>query len=263
MRKKKITSSSNLGIAVGFSFIVLGLIFLSFILRILLLLGDSKFDGVNSFTVVTNQEKEGQVINFSPQNQSISILNVRDREGQNLGMSLEIPIDGSFSSEEKVNGKNLSSILSRNIFNFKDQKELNFMDFLRLSLFTNTVKSTSIDEKTISKETSAQTLAILTSSFFVDSGILDEKQNIEIINATDVYGLGNKLANLVTNIGGNVILVTTGNLMESSEIQYVNDTYTAKRLSQILNFKLVKTKKKSIPDVIIIVGKDSISSLKF
>lgn len=261
MRKKKSTSS-NLGVAVGFSIIVLGLIFFSFILRMLLLLGESKFDGVNSFTVLINEDKIQQIINFSPKNSSISILSIVDYK-ENYAKSLEIPVDGTFSSEEKVKGDNLSSVLSENILNFKMQKDLNFMDFLRLTLFTNTVKSTSINEKTISRQTSPQTLALLTSSLFVDPGILDEKQNIEIINATDVYGLGNKLANLVTNIGGNVILVTTGDLEENSEIQYVNDTYTAKRLSQILNFKLVKTKKKSIPDVIIIIGKDSVSSLKF
>lgn len=261
MRKKKITNS-NLGIAVGFSFIVLGLISLSFILRILLILGESKFDGVNSFTVLVVEDKMQQIINFSPKNSSISILNVVGFNGNEV-KSLEIPIDGSFSSQELIKGNNLSSILSKNILNFKIQRDLNFMDFLRLFLFTNTTKSTLIDEERISKETSAQNLTSLTSSLFVDPGILDEKQNIEIINATDVYGLGNKLANLITNIGGNVILVTTGDLQNSSEVQYVNDTYTAKRLSQILKFKLVKTKKKSIPDIIIILGKDSISSLKF
>lgn len=261
MRQKKITSS-NLGVAVGFSFIVLGLIFFSFILRMLLLLGESKFDGVNSFTVLINEDKIQQIINFSPKNSSISILSIVDYK-ENYAKSLEIPVDGTFSSEERVSGNNLSAILSRNILNFKMQKDLNFMDFLRLTLFTNTVKSTSINEKKISRQTSPQTLTLLTSSLFVDPEILDEKQNIEIINATDVYGLGNKLANLVTNIGGNVILVTTGDLEESSEIQYVNETYTVKRLSQILNFKLVRAKKKFLPDVIIIIGKDSVSSLKF
>lgn len=261
MRKKKITNS-NLGIAAGFSFIVFGLIFFSFVLRILLLLGESKFDGMNSFTVLVNEEKTQQIVNFSPKNSSISILSVIGYKGNEI-RSLEVPINGNFSSEEKIKVNNLSSILSKNILNFKMQKDLNFMDFLRLFLFTNTVKSTSIDEEIISKETSIQAVASLTSSLFVDPAILDEKQNIEIINSTDVYGLGNKLANLITNIGGNVILVTTGDLEDGSEIQYVNSTYTAKRLSQILNYKLVKTTKKSIPDIIIVIGKDSISSLKF
>lgn len=261
MRKKKITSN-NLGVAAIFSFIVLGLIFFSFVLRILLILGESKFDGVNSFTVLVNEEKTQQIINFSPKNSSISILSAVSYNGNEV-KSLEIPIDGSFSSQELIKGNNLSSVLSKNILNSKMQKDLNFMDFFRLFLFTNTVKSISIDEEEISKETSAQTLLSLTSSLFVDPVILDEKQSIEIINATDIYGLGNRLANLVTNIGGNVILVTTGDLQNNSEVQYINSTYTAKKLSQILNFKFVKINKKSIPDIIIIIGKDSVSSLKF
>lgn len=262
MRKKK-TTQSNLGIAAGFSFIVLGLIFFSFILRVLILLGESKFDGVNSFTVLVNQKNEKQVVNFSPKNQSISILNVKDREGQNLGTSLEIPIDGSFFSEEKINGKNLSSALSRNIFNFKNQKELNFMDFLRVFLFTNTVKQNAITEATISKDSDIQEFLRIISSFFVDPVILEEKQNIEVINATDVSGLGNRLANLITNMGGNVILVSTGDKAERSEVLYIKKTYTAERLAKVLRFKLTQTKKKSIPDVIIIIGKDALENLKF
>jgi len=262
MRKKK-TTQRNLGIAAGFSFIVLGLIFFSLILRVLILLGESKFDGMNSFTVVINQKKEGQIINFSPKDESISILNVKDREGQNLGVSLEIPIDGSFSVGEKVNGKNLSSALSGNIFNFRDQKELNFMDFLRLSLFTNTVKQNAVNEETISKESDIQELLRIISSFFVDPVILEEKQSIEVINTTDVPGLGNRLAVLITNMGGNVILVSTGDRAEKSEVLYIKKTYTAERLAKVLRFKLTETKKKSIPDVIIIIGKDALEDLKF
>lgn len=262
MRKKKATQG-NLGIAAGFSFIVLGLIFFSFILRVLMLLGESKFDGVNSFTVVVDQEKAEQVVNFSPKTQSISILNVKDREGQNLGTSLEIPIDGSFVSEELVNGKNLSSVLSKNIFNFESQKELNFMDFLRLFLFTNTVKQNDVKEETISKESTMQELLEVTSSFFVDPVILEEKQSIEVINATDVPGLGNRLANLITNMGGNVILVSSGDKAQKSEVLYIEKNYTAQRLAKVLGFKLTETKKKSIPDVIIVIGVDALRNLKF
>ena len=236
---------------------------MSLSLKLLLLLGGSKFDGTNSFSLLVKEREQNQIINFSPKNSSISILTVSGYNNQNLGKVFEIPIDGSFDLQEKVNSKNLSAVLSKNIFNFKTQKNLNFMDFLRLFLFTNTVKQNSINEEMITKDVSAQTLISLTSSLFVDQEILDEKQNIEIINATDIYGLGSRLASLVTNVGGNVILVTTGDIENNSEIQYINETYTVKRLFQILNFKLVKTEKKSIPDVIIVIGKDSISSLKF
>ncbi|HKC14939.1 MAG TPA: LytR C-terminal domain-containing protein [Patescibacteria group bacterium] len=262
MRKKKI-KKGNLGIAAGFSFIVVGLIFFSFFLRILLLLGESKFDGVNSFTAVAKEQNLRQVINFSPKSQSISILNLKDYDNQNLAKSLEIPIDGGFSSFEPLTAKNLSTQLSKNIFNLQNQKELNFLDFLRLFLFTNTVKLSSINEETISKKTNNQNLLSITSSFFADPAILEEKQNIEIINATETPGLGNRLANLLTNMGGNVILVTTEDLQDKSQVQYVKKTYTAQRIARVLGFKLSETKKKSIPDVIIIIGSDSLNSLKF
>lgn len=260
MRKKK-TTQSNIGIAAGFSFIVLGLIFLSLFLRILLLIGNSKFDGTNSLTIhVLGQDD--QVVNFSPKSMSFSILTIKSHES-NVGAFLEVPIDGSFYSAVEVNHSNISSVLAKNIFNFKNQTELSFMDFLRLFLFTNTVKPTSITEGSVSRQSNAQDYAAITSSLFTDPIILEEKQNIEIINSTDVSGLGNRLANLITNIGGNVILVTTGDLQKESQVQYAKKTYTAERLSRALGYKLVETTKKSIPDVIIIIGTDSLKNIKF
>lgn len=262
MRNKK-NRQSNLGIAVVFSSTVIGLIFFSFVLRFFILVGDSKFDGVNSLSVLVSSQNLKQVVNFSPKNQSISILNVKDYKNQNLAKVLEIPIDGSFSSLETLTNKNISLALSKEIFNFKDQKDLNFMDFLRLFLFTNTVKQSSINEKTISNQTNIQDLLLISSSLFVDPVILEEKQSIEIVNATDVSGLGNRLAALITNIGGNVILVTTGDLEDKSQVQFSVKNYTAQRISRILNFKLIEIKKKSIPDIVITIGKDSLKDFKF
>lgn len=258
MRRKK-APSGNLKFATLFSLLVVGLIFLSLMLRLFLVVGASKFDGANSITVHVKQKEDSQVINFSPKNSSIFLLNLDD---QISPKNFQIPTEASFAVE-KVTGENLTSILAKKVFDFKDQKELNFMDFLRLFLYSNTVKEIDIREESISKKTDLTAANRIITSFFVDPAFLEEKQNIEIINATGVSGLGNRIGNVVGNMGGNVILVTTGDGEEESRVEYVTKTYTAKKLARILNFKLMETKKKGVPDVIIVIGKDSLSKLKF
>lgn len=261
MRKKK-NPSGNLKFATLFTILVAGLIILSLILKFFLLVGASKFDAVNSLTVLVRERGGEQVINFSPKSQSISILTL-DNAFYNPSKKFEIPIDSSFKSGNKATPKNLSTTLAKKILDFKDQKEITFMDFLRLFLYSNTVREPNITEGSISSETSLEEVSRITSSFFVDPKILEEKESIEVVNATGIFGLGNKLGNLINNMGGNVILVTTGENEAQSRVEYARKSYTAKRLSNLLDIKLVETKKKSIPDIIIVIGKDKNSSDKF
>lgn len=261
MRKKK-TPKTNLSLAFAFSFVVFGLIFLSLLLRGFILITESKFDGSNSFSLLVGEKNKEQIINFSPKSSSISILTVNYIDN-NIGKSLDIPIDGKVVSDDSIRGDNLSSRLAKMIFNFRAQKSVNFIDLLRLSVFSKSVNTSSISESNLYQNIDPKDFNSIISSLFLDPGISEEKQNIEIINATDRSGLGNRLANLITNIGGNVILVTTGDLRDTSEIQYTNKTYTVKRLNSLLGFVTSKTSKNSMPDVIIVVGKDALSDLKF
>lgn len=262
MRKKK-QKPDNLSLAVVFFLLVGGLIFISLFFKTVVLFEESRFDGSNTFSVLFSERNLNQIVYFSPQTPSISILNFENYKANDIAKSLEIPIDGEILSEEKINNKNLSSILFKKLFNFKLQKDINFIDFFRLYNFSKGVSENLITEKTITKNISSQDLSSIISSSFIDPALSGEKQNIEVINSTEVPGLGNRLANLISNIGGNVILVTTGENGDKSQIQYVKKTYTVKRLSQILELPTINTEKKSIPDVIIVIGKDSLSKFKF
>lgn len=261
MRRKK-SSSGNLKFASLFTVLVIGLVLLSLLLRIFIIVGKSKFDGENSIIVLAKSPFSKEAINFSPKNSSISILNFKN-DPSDIRKIYEVPIDGEFISKEEINSRNISSILFSQILNFGNQNNLNFMDFLRLSLFTNTVKSSIIDEEEITNSSDLSSVAKLTSSLFIDPQIVSEKLNIEIINSTNMTGLGNRVANMISNLGGNVILVTTGNSEDSSRIEYASSSYTSKRLAKLLNFKEVKTNKKGIPDITVIIGNDSLNILKY
>jgi hypothetical protein len=109
------------------------------------------------------------------------------------------------------------------------------------------------------------TINSFASSFFVDSAIANEKTTIEIINATSVYGLANRLAVLIANMGGDVVLVSSSDSVQNnSQILYSGDLdYTIQKLSSFLEIKPVKSSQEDISDVTIILGKDILSRLKF
>lgn len=246
-------AEANLKTAYVFFFLVGGLILISLFFRAIFLLKESKFDGSSHFTIQNNiSEKKIQAVSFSPKNSTIGILNLEETDP----VSLDIPIDAKISSDQSFTGKNITSELLRMALNLKNQKDVSIIDFLRLLFFSSTVKDNSISEKTVSGNDDKSTIDSVTSTFFIDPQVSDEKLNIEIVNATEIYGLGNKVANLISNMGGNVILVSTGDLRKTSQIEYVKNSYTVEKLSSILRFKKVSTQKLSLPDVIITIGGD-------
>jgi hypothetical protein len=88
---------------------------------------------------------------------------------------------------------------------------------------------------------------------------------MQIINASDVSGVGGRLANLVVNLGGDPILVTTaGNAQNASKIiYYQTKSYTVKRLSSYLGFPAQESDKQGISDITIIIGEDKVNKLNF
>lgn len=250
LRANALKTSGNLHFAVFFVVLVGGIILLSLILRIFFLLKESKFDGSSHFALQLNEQRERvQYISFSPQDSHIGILTFK-----NAPFSSEIPIDAKTSSTLEIESKNLKPSLLKMMFDFRNQKEVNFVDLFRLFIFSQTIKENTISQILISQYSDKAKVDSIISAFFVDPRIQDEKLNIEVINATEVYGLGNKLANLISNTGANVVLVSTGDLKKVSLIEYSEPSYTVDKLSKILKFKKIKVSKKSLADITLIIG---------
>lgn len=249
MSRKK--ANGNLQFAVLFLILLVGIILISFIFRAFFLVKETKFDGSSHFTLRLNEKGKVQYVSFSPQNSGLGILTFR-----NMEPPFEIPVDASTSSQNEIVQGNLKIYFLKMIFDFKDQKEVNSIDYFRLFLFTETVKDSSVSFAQINKDTDRTKIDSYISSFFTDLRIQDEKLNIEVVNSTDISGLGNRFANLISNTGANVILVSTGDLRNTSEIQYSESSYTVDKLSKILKFKKNKISKKSLADVTIVIGKD-------
>ena len=160
----------------------------------------------------------------------------------------------------------LDSLLPKMIFSYKKlDTDLTIVDLIKLFVFTKSLNDREIEERFVSEDMSEIEIDNLVGRFFRDDLIEKEGKKIQIINSTDVSGLGNRLARLVTNMGGDVILVATGDSpQKSSEITYIEDkNYTVERLSKILGFNTVETTQRTIADIIITIGEDSLNSVSF
>lgn len=248
MSKRK--NSANLQFAAFFFILVGAIIFLSLVLRVFFLLIESKFDGSSHFSLEVRNEKT-QFLSFSPQNSTIGILTF-----QNIPAPFEIPKDARIKANIEINSKNLKSSLLKMMFEFPNQKEVNIIDIFRILIFSETVKDSSIAEKLVTDKTDKAEIDSIISKYFQDPKIADEKLSIGVVNATDVSGLGNKFANLLTNMGGNVVLVSTGDVKKDSTVEYSVDSYTADKIAKILKFRKVKKESmvKSLADVTVIIG---------
>ena len=135
----------------------------------------------------------------------------------------------------------------------------------RLFLFSRGINSSSVYERELSTGLTNDQESTVLSLTFTDPTIYQENKSIQIVNASNAYGLGTRLATFISNIGGNVILVSTANdVSEHSKILYANGvSYTVKKLGNYLNFPIEASNETGVSDVIIIIGIDKIKKLNF
>ncbi len=265
--KRKKQQGKTLNVAIIFCAFVFLLILMSIVVKTLILIKNSSFDGQNRFNVGIFQETQVSVVSFSPATRSIAIINLRGRPlSKNIGQYIGLPIDATLKTSNMViDKKSLASDMSRVLFHFDDKNtSLTIIDALRLWLFAKDVPIDFIYQRD-ALDSDTLTINSFASSFFIDSAISNEKTTIEIINATQTYGLANRLAVLVANIGGDVVLVSSSDKpQDNSRILYSGDlNYTVKRLASFLKVKPVKSSKRDISDVTIIIGKDALRDLRF
>ena len=186
---------------------------------------------------------------FSPQEKSLSILKA-EKEAKVLA-----PVDGTIDTD--LDNTKIVSTLFKQLFTPASHKNITIIDLTRLALFSKTVPRSSIIERTF--------LGINDSrATFKDPKIINEAKSIEIINATDIAGLGNKLAVFISNMGGNVILVKTEEPKQNSKIIYYGEkTYTLTRINKFLKYEVTPSTKREVADVIIVIGKDGLKELDF
>lgn len=258
MKRKKKGEARNTKIGLYFFVFILGVILISLLLKGFTIIKNSKFRDDSRFNFLITNNKASQVVSFLPQNHSISVLKI---EGsiKDINKFFEVPLDGEVRYDSLDLNKTPSSLAWDIFFNFKDIKT-NFtpLDLFRIFLFTKTANPGNFALRSVSVNSDEATRDKISLFLFSDPKIADENLSVEVVNATDVYGVGNRLARLISNISGNVILVSTSQSKEDkSVILYKGKkSYTLERLSRLLGFHFSESKDQTLADITIHIGKD-------
>ncbi|MCL6096149.1 MAG: LytR C-terminal domain-containing protein [Patescibacteria group bacterium] len=267
MKRKKSKNGKNTKFAIIFFALVAGITVFSLLFKVLLLINQSRFDNQHRFTISVWDNKNPEVISFSPNSHSISILKLDgDARSLNLYRFLEIPIDARIKADFINTSENASTLLTSLLFKYKNIKsDINVIDIAKLYLFTKTVSPDQIYQKRISVLSNESASDKISSSLFSDEKITEENIRVEIVNASGVSGAGGRFARLINNMGGNVVFVSTAlnNAKKSSILYSGKRTYTLDRLEKLLEFSVEKNSEKFIGDVIIRIGEDNKTSLKY
>lgn len=261
MPKKRIKkfNKNNLKIGIIFFAVIFLLLAFSFIGKIFSVVKMDRFD--ENFPFVLSIEEKNGVNQFAciyPKQHQISILDVNKASSSSY---FAIKDDARvFSDSLRIDSLNSSSFFIKLLKNEKNLKtNLTVIDVVRLAILSKAIEAGNVRSQKIDAGLEEAQKNKIISSLCLDSDIVSEGLRIEVVNATGVYGVGNRVAQIISNIGGNVVFVSTAdNEMEKSVIYYGDDkTYTLKRLSRVLGFTVIKSNTKSISDIKVQVGKDS------
>lgn len=262
MRIKKSSNKPNsLRTLLLFCSVVLLLIVGSLTLKTINVLRVSRYDGEHRFTIVITGEKTTQVISLDPKSKKINQLLLPKRIDQNsLVQNLSIPTDAyARVTESIVQEKRAEALFKKLLFDFQ-KKETNAtsIDMVRLWLLAKSISESDVTTK------SASDTDVSFPGFFIDSTIDNENITISIVNASGISGLGTRLEHVIINTGATVVSVTTSPTSKrTSSIAYMDDSYTLKKLTQLLGFSVTKKTEQGIADILITIGEDNADPKKF
>lgn len=135
---------------------------------------------------------------------------------------------------------------------------LNKLDILYMYLVSKGAPNTNINTYTIDMKSVSDVIDPNLYNFFKDEDVINEKISIDVVNTTDVSGLGSQFSKMLKTVGFNVVSVTSDSEVEHSQIvSRVNkDDVTYSALESFLSFPTVFKDEASIADITIILGND-------
>jgi len=254
--KRKKEPNKNLRLGLYFGIVVFFIILVSITFKVFDSIKKSTFNGQDTYTVAVFTKNKVNLITVSPKEGSLKVLTVKDLTNEEVLRNLGVPYDNKAFSLQEVEA-DPKSYFEKILFRQNGlETSLTTIDLVKLAFYSKKIGDDKVEKKTISARDGE--IKNTVSGWFQDPGMVEERINIEIINTTQVGGLGNKFADLITNAGGNVVLVHSfQDENAKSVIYYKEDSYTVNKLSKLL--RIPKEKKEdmnAVSEIIVQVGSD-------
>ena len=270
MKKTAPKTSKSLKTFYLYTCIVLTVIVIALASKVFFTIAQSKVDTSHNFTfAITQQQKVKEIVSFHPQTPSVTVLVIQDKNipydtlARDYGISTDgyIQVDSTTRPSSDMTAFLWSALSHAAVW----QSNLTAFDKIRLLLLAKSVaQNNRIVEHISLIHQSANSNTILANAL-ADQDIANENVSIQIINATTISGFGLRLSRVLTNMGANVIDVSTAqNTQTKTTITYYgNDSYTLERLQKLLHVQATKMSRQSIADIVITLGKDKSNTKVF
>jgi Na+-translocating ferredoxin:NAD+ oxidoreductase RnfG subunit len=239
---------------------VLFLIIISLSIKAIFVYRQSKFDGKNIAILVSHKNKTVGVLGINTVKDKISLLKVSSLNvsPSNTGRELGIISDAQIDSNENIIELTPDEILARAALPDKSVKtNLTIIDSVRLMMIAKSHQGVFLTEEITVKDAQGGAMDETVSELFRDELFVSENVSIQIINATEIPGLGKELERMIVNRGGNVVAVTSSrDQLSNSVVQYEDESYTVKKIMSLFRMQGEKISEQKIADVIILIGND-------
>ncbi len=277
-RQTKPAQKNNLRMVVIFLIGVLVLLGISLCFKVITIAVNSTFDGAHTFILgvypYDKHIKKVTLLSYAPDRGSIAVLRVANVASvAEAGKRLEVPIDGYIGTNNTTLfandfGEDKEAVLAETkkfLMQGGNTTNNTFIDMLRLLLYANSVSSHTILSREVALPLDDTSLDKVSFFLFADQTISQEKASIAIINGTGIPGLGNRLARFISNMGGNVVSVSTADdILPTSTVAVSKEKlYTADRIAHVLSFPLEHRQEQSVAEITISIGKDKTGALVF
>jgi hypothetical protein len=250
--------------------IVCFFILLSLSIRGFYLLQQSRFDSKHQILIAFGKDETvSEIAAFRPSERAVTVVTLQGEKVQfsDLGEKLGVIPTAVVRTKGNIPLEiDISDTMKELLFHYYTVKtNLTILDVTQLFFVSRKPSLNDREIMEMSVSTDNEKNYRFVSHLFTDDTIFSENISIQVVNASGESGMGKRLERAITNLGGNVVSISTSrNPEKSSKIQYLGqETYTLTTLKKLLDFPVEKLEKEAIADIIITIGENQKNSSNF
>ncbi len=211
---------------------------------------------------INTQKKQVGILEFNGARNSFSRKDILS-----ASITVGVPLDGIIISIRPENlvdrNRDFPTFIQTLSFLLEDEKyvfhDINKFDLVKLYFISRLI---SWEEKNYEAAQDQLEIDSKIGEKFYDSIIFNEKTSIEVINSTDINGLGGRFGFILSNLGMNVISIRDGVDKKTQILANNLGVITLRRIEDLLKLKAKKEGDAGIADVTVNLGKDILEKVE-